>query len=123
VRRVAELGSFGGLANCGEWTMAKRIPEITDHRMHDGSSNFLSLPESKPWTLTRDHISRLNGAVTEDYLTDDVTEVWIDFRYKGYEFTINNQLGEFWFFVNDPACPETVLEVVAEHFAEFLNCS
>lgn len=89
--------------------------------MHDASRHFLSLPESEPGNLTRDHILKLDGVEVEGYLTDNVTEVWIDFRYKGHSFTINNQFGEYWFFVDDIACPEAVLQIVAEHFTGFLN--
>ena len=94
---------------------------LFDHRMHDGSRNFLSLPESVPWTATREHIAKLDGAETNGVLTDDVAEVWIDFRYKEHRFTINNQFGEYWFFVENPLCPDPVLREVADHFQRLLD--
>ena len=50
-----------------------------------------------------------------------MVESWIDFRYKGHRFSINNQFGDFWFFVQDPACPEALLSKVASHFAKLLG--
>lgn len=96
-------------------------PDLIDHRMHDGSRNFLSLPESEPWNLAYEHIVKLAGTAIDRYLTDDVTEVWIDFRYKGHIFTINNQFGEYWFFVKDPRCPDPVLHEIAQHFRRLLG--
>jgi len=55
------------------------------------------------------------GTRCTNTITDEVTEAWIDFRYRGHEFSINNQSGEFWFFVEDPACHPSVLEAVLSH--------
>lgn len=83
--------------------------------MQDGSRHFVSLPEARAWNMLRDHIARLPGVTIEECLSDGMTEVWIDFSYRGYKFTVNNQLGEYWFFVSDPRCPEQILEEVALH--------
>jgi hypothetical protein len=96
-------------------TVGKRtMTTLLYHTMHDGSRQFAALPESQPWTTLRDHLVRLPGAQITDFLTDGVTEAWIDFCYRGHAFTINNQYGEFWFFVRDPHCADEILvEVVA----------
>ena len=91
--------------------------KLLSFKAHDGSRQFLKLPESVGWNELRDHITALPGAELTDYLTDHVTEVWIDFLFRGYKFTVNNQFGEYWFFVDDPDCPEHTLSVVAEHCA------
>ncbi len=98
-----------------------KTPPLTDFRMHDGSRHFLSLPQSQLWYAVRDHVLTLNGAELIGFLCDHVTEAWIDFAFKDHEFTINDQLGEYWFFAKDPECPETVLLLVANHFAQLLN--
>ena len=56
-------------------------------------------------------------------LANGVTEAWIDFRYAGYAFNINDAPGDYWFFVNDPSCPEALLQIVADHFASLLEQS
>ncbi|HEV7891118.1 MAG TPA: hypothetical protein VGP08_10780 [Pyrinomonadaceae bacterium] len=91
------------------------MPEIYDMRMHDGSRHFASLPESESWESLHEHVRRLEGVSDTSIITDEVTEAWIDFSFRGREFSINNQSGEFWFFVEDPACPEEVLEAVLTH--------
>lgn len=83
--------------------------------MHDGSRHFEMLPQSVWWYELRDHISTLDGATITGFLTDDVTEAWIDFTYKGELFSVNDQHGFYWFFVDNPGCPDEVLEEVVAH--------
>jgi len=94
--------------------------ELTDFRAADGSRQFLSLPQSVPFDDVRDHVERLPGACLTSYLTDGIVEAWIDFQYSSYSFTINNQFGEYWFFVADPTCPSELLIDIAEHFSRCL---
>jgi hypothetical protein len=94
--------------------------EITDLRMHDGSRHFLSLPESRESKRLLRHVFGLGFALPYFYLSTAV-ECWIDFWFRGHRFTINNQFGEYWFFVKNPACPRAILEEVALHFSRFLS--
>ena len=55
------------------------------------------------------------GVQVTDFITDNVTEVWIDFVYRGQRFSVNNQFGEYWFFVDKPRCSEEILEAVLGH--------
>jgi len=89
--------------------------------MHDGSLHFGDLPQTMLWYAVRDHVARLPGAALTGFVADDVTEAWIDFTYRGHTFSINDQLGDYWFFVKDPACPDDVLSEVLSHFAELLD--
>ena len=40
---------------------------------------------------------------------DSITETWIDFEYAGHALSAHNPLNDFWLFVRDPECPETLL--------------
>lgn len=73
------------------------------------------------WDRLLSHLARLPGAKLRDTTTDFVTEGWIDFELEGHRFSMNNQFGEWWFFVADPACDEAILRRVAVHFAELLG--
>lgn len=95
----------------------RRKPRLFDWRAKDGSRNFADLPEVVFFDELRSHLGKLTGAVESEFLTDWLTEVWLDFEYEGYRFSINNQMGEYWFFVGDPACPDQILSDVVEHFA------
>lgn len=102
------------------------IKRIFDHRMHDGSRNFAGLPEvysaeCPQWESLRDHVAALPGAVLTGYVTDQVTEAWIDLTYREHVFSINNQAGEWWFFVQDPACPDEILDEVLRHYEALLD--
>jgi hypothetical protein len=57
----------------------------------------------------------LDGAQVTGFLTDNITEVWIDFTYLGHQFTINNQFGNYWFFVDNPQCSDEILQTVLGH--------
>jgi len=97
-----------------------------DVRMHDGSRHFASLPETydvdhPQWHRLRAHVKTLPGAKLTCFLTDDITEAWIDFRYERHRFTMNNQCNEWWLFVTDPSCPDHVLEVIVAHLERYLG--
>lgn len=95
--------------------------KFMENIMNDGSRNFADLPQTHLWYAVRDHISKLSGAELQAFLTDDVTEAWIDFSYKSHHFSINDQHGKYWFFVQDPTCPDEILEEVYEHFRRLLS--
>jgi hypothetical protein len=101
--------------------MPSKAPTLTRTVMHDGSLCFLSLPAAADWYAVRDHVADLGGAELTGFLTDHVTECWIDFRYCGHEFSINDAPGDYWFFVKDPACPDVLLRSVAAHFSILLE--
>jgi len=94
---------------------------LLDHTMKDGWRLFLTLPASTSWYDLRDHLAALPGVEITGFLTDEVTEVWIDLAFQGQAFSINNQHGEYWFFVRDPACPDKILQAVADHCAVLLG--
>lgn len=82
--------------------------------MPDGSRHFGDAPMVLLWDDMRDHLQKLDGVVITGFVTDWVTEGWIDFDYKGFHFSANDQLGAYWLFVNDPRCPDDILlEVLA----------
>ena len=83
--------------------------------MNDGSRYFGELPQTVLWYELRDYIGRFDGAVITDFITDNVTEAWIDFSYRGYRFTVNDQFGDYWFFVDNPKCPDEILDAVLSH--------
>ena len=100
--------------------MPQDITPLTDFRAHDGSREFASLPQSKLWYVVRDHVEKLGGATLTGFLCDGVTEAWIDFSFRNHEFSINDQFGEYRFFVKAPACPDAILQYVVKHFATIL---
>lgn len=83
------------------------------------------MPETVSYSSLCRHIRRLTGAKltfpNTDLIEDYAIAMWFDFNYRGYEFSINNQFGEYWFFVNDPTCPDKILEIVAQHFSRLLQ--
>ena len=94
---------------------------LLDIRTKDGSRKFASLPATRDWYAVRDHVQSLEGATLTEFLCDGVTEAWIDFAFQDESFTINDQFGEYWFFANNPACPEPSLHAVKAHWSALLG--
>lgn len=88
--------------------------------MKDGSRNFADLPEAVFFDELREIANKFEGAQETGFITDWMTEVWLDFDYRGHKFSINNQMGEYWFFVENPNCSDEILCEVMEHFENFL---
>jgi hypothetical protein len=114
---------FSGVISALRYSVRRRkqMTTLLDHRAHDGSRQFASLPESRSWERLRDHAASFPGATVTGFLTDGVVEAWIDFTVDGERFTVNNQLGEYWFFVSNPNADEALLHRVVQHFARLLG--
>jgi len=97
--------------------MAEQLLNII---MHDGSRHFADLPESASWEKLQEHIALLSGVTDTKMTTDHVTEAWIDFNFRGHKFSVNNQFGNYWFFVEDPETPDEILAAVLDHCRGFL---
>jgi hypothetical protein len=89
--------------------------------MSDGSRQFGELPQTAFWHELRNHLERLDGAELTGFVTDNITEAWIDFTYRGYRFSVNDQFGDYWFFVDDSNCPDEILRTVLAHCALLLG--
>jgi hypothetical protein len=88
---------------------------------NNGSRHFGALPQAADWNRLREHIRILEGATVTNFITDGIVEAWIDFDYHGHRFSVNNQFGDYWFFVEDQLCPDSILEEVPSHCALLLG--
>ena len=89
--------------------------------MHDGSRQFADLPQTAGWYKLRKHIAKLNGASITNFVTDYITEAWMDFTFQGHSFSVNGQYGNYWFFVDDAECPDETLLTVLHHCEALLK--
>lgn len=101
--------------------MPIKTNEILDIRMIDGSRYFADLPETVFFDKLQDHAKAFVNAQVTGFVTDWVTEVWLAFEYRGHKFSINNQMGDYWFFVQNPDCPDEILIEVLEYFEILLE--
>jgi hypothetical protein len=94
---------------------------LKDFRTNSGSRQFAELRAvSGPRTL-RDHLLTLEGvAITEFLPAWSSEDSWIDFTFRGYSFSVNGHFGDWWFFVSDPNCPDTILWSVFDHCRKIL---
>jgi hypothetical protein len=89
--------------------------ELLNIIMNDGGRHFGDLPQSILWHQLRNHLEGLKGAKVTNFITDNITEAWIDFSYCGQRFSVNDQFGSYWFFVENPKCSDRILEAVLRH--------
>lgn len=94
--------------------------QITTTLMKDGSRHFLSLPESCSAKTLRTHLENIPGVRVCD-VTQGGFQWWMSFQCLGWRFSINNPFGEFWFFVEDPCCPEEILRCLRRRLGAQLS--
>lgn len=87
----------------------------------EGSRHFVDMPEVVFFDEFCEHTEKLEGVEITDFVTDGVVEMWLDFEFRGHKFSVNNQLGDYLFFVKNPECPEEILLEVIAHFRELLE--
>jgi hypothetical protein len=95
--------------------------KLFDFRMKDGSRHFADLPEVVFFDEFADHVEKLEDAEITEFITDGVIEMWLDFEYREHHFSVNNQFGDYLFFVQDPDCPDEILLEVCAHFRRLLE--
>jgi hypothetical protein len=96
--------------------MSNAIPKIFDIRMHNGSRQFADVPERILPSQMRKLIAKLPGAEVVNFVASvGEIEAWIEFRFRGFDFAVNNQNREYWLFVRQPECPDEILRTVAAH--------
>jgi hypothetical protein len=83
---------------------------LFDIRMADGSRHFAEVPW-RPGLILKQRVLELPGATVTAFL-DAPIETWLDFDYRGHQFSAHNPVSDFWLFVRDPSCPEELLREV-----------
>ena len=97
------------------------ISDLLEIKMNDGSRHFVDMPEVVFFDDFYDHTEELDGAEITEFLVDGVVEMWLDFEYSGHNFSVNNQMGDYWFFVQDATCPDEILLEIIDHFRKLLE--
>ena len=90
--------------------------ELAGERRH-----FADFPEVVFFDEFRDHLEKLRGVKIREFETNGVIEMWLEFEYRSHEFSVNNNLGDYGFFVADSECPEEILLEIADHFRQLLE--
>ena len=89
--------------------------ELLDFRMHNGSRHFAIWRATCSWRRLRRHLEALPGLTITEFLTDGVMEGWLDFTVDGQRFSVNDPVGQYWFFAEDPAAPVPLLQRIVDH--------
>ena len=97
------------------------IRDLLEMKLKDGSRHFVDLPEVVFFDDFANHVEELDGAEITEFMTDGVIEMWLEFDFCGQQFSVTNQLGDYWFFVKDADCPEESLIEVIDHFRQLLE--
>lgn len=83
--------------------------------MVDGSRHFARILQTVLGQELRDHLAHLRGLRISGFAAESGGDVWIDFQFRGQEFSVHNHRREYWFFVDDPSCSEATLQRIVRH--------
>lgn len=97
------------------------IDDLLKNKIISGARHFVDMPEIVFFDELADHVEELEGAEITEFITDGTVEMWLDFEFRGHLFSVHNHLGDYWFFVADPNCPEEILLEVIDHFRKLLE--
>lgn len=97
------------------------LSDLLEAKMTDGSRHFVDLPEVVFFDELYEHTEEPRGAEMTEFIADGVVEMWLEFEFRGHNFSVTNQFGDYWFFVEDPQCPDEILLEIVEHFRELLE--
>jgi len=95
--------------------------DLLEIKLNDGSRHFVDLPEVVFFDDFYDYTEELEGVEITEYITDGVIGMWLDFEFCGHKFSVTNQFGDYWFFVEDPECPDEILLEIIEHYRQLLE--
>jgi len=90
-------------------------------KLPEDALHFVDFPEVIFFDEFGDHVEALEGAEINEFEMDGTFEIWLEFTFRENHFYVNNRLGDYWFFVRDPKCPEEILLEIAEHFRKLLE--
>lgn len=90
-------------------------------KLPNEARHFVDFPEVIFFDEVSDHVENLEGAKITEFEMDGTVEMWLEFRFREHQFFVNNRFGDYWFFVEDPQCPEEILLEIANHFRKLLE--
>ncbi len=97
-----------------------RIDELKA-KMNPEARHFVDFPEVVFFDEMSDHIEKLPGCEISEFEADGVFGIWIEFEFSGHKFFVDNAMGDFRFFVEDPKCDESILLEIADHLRSMLE--
>jgi len=97
------------------------LSDLLESKLNDGSRHFVDMPEVVFFDEVADHVEELKSAEITEFITNGVVEMWLEFEYRGNVFTVTNQFGDYWFFVQDANCPDEILLEIVNHFRNLLE--
>jgi hypothetical protein len=80
--------------------------------MVDGSQHRAEVPWRPPLAL-KQQLLRTPGMRLVPFTTSPA-EARVDFEYAGHSFTAHDPLNDFWLFVSNAKCQESVLRRIVE---------
>ena len=95
--------------------------EELKRNLPEDALHFVDFPEVIFFDEFSDHVEALEGAQVTEFEMDGTIEMWLEFRFRDNMFFVNNRFGDYWFFVEDPKCPEEILLEIAGHFRKLLE--
>ncbi len=87
------------------------------------SIRFYQHPQTCFWHEVRERLSALEGVRITCAVDDPVIGSWIDFNFRGHEFTIHGEAGTFVFSAVAGNPPDALCAEIQSHFETLLGKS
>ena len=87
-------------------------PKLLKSLSHDAGRHFFDAPAATSMDECMLRLNFLDGANIVS-LTPSELGHWLSFEFEGHAFSANDPFGEVWFFAEDPATPEPILQKIA----------
>ena len=97
------------------------IDKLLENKLKSGARHFVDMPEVVFFDEVADHVEELEGAEITEFIADGTVEMWLEFEFDGYEFFVNNRLGDYRFYVQDTSCADEILLEIIDHFRRLVE--
>ena len=97
------------------------LKDLYKTESHENWRHFVDMPEVIFFDHFYDYLEELEGTDITSFVADGTIEMQLDFNFRGHRFFVDNQLGDYRFFVKDANCPEEILFEIIEHFRVLLE--
>ena len=84
------------------------------------SIRFYQHPQTCSWHEVRERLSALKGVRITCAVDDSVIGSWIDFNFRGHDFTIHTEAGTFVFSAGAGNPPDALCTEIQSHFETLL---
>ena len=87
-------------------------PRLLKSVVTDSGRHFFDAPVGMSIEACALRVQALDGAEMISLVPAEIGQ-WLTFQVEGWRFSASDPVGEVWFYADDPATPEAILQKIA----------